>query len=112
MRLVTVLLLLALAPHPFASAAPIVRPASTSPQFVQVDPVSRQFVDASGRSLLFHGSSVVYKVRSTHLLARALRASCSLPLQEAPFVPDMAAFDPLNSLCEQDAQVHEGRRRQ
>ncbi len=62
MRLVTVLLLLALAPHPFASAAPIVRPASTSPQFVQVDPVSRQFVDASGRSLLFHGSSVVYKV--------------------------------------------------
>ena len=32
--------------------------------------------------------------------------SCpSIPLQEAPFVPDMSAFDPLNSLCEQDAQV-------
>ncbi len=31
-------------------------------RFVQIDPSSRQFIDASGRSLLFHGSSVVYKV--------------------------------------------------
>jgi hypothetical protein len=30
---------------------------------------------------------------------------CDFPVQEAPFVPDMSAFDPLNSLCEQDAQV-------
>jgi hypothetical protein len=37
-------------------------PAARTSGFVQVEPSSRQFVDANGRSVLFHGSSVVYKV--------------------------------------------------
>jgi len=64
MRLLAVLLLLALTSPPPALAAPVF-PSNAPTAFVQIDSSSRQFVDAGGRSLLFHGSSVVYKVGET-----------------------------------------------
>ena len=40
------------------------------------------FKDASGRTILFHGVNVVYKV--------------------PPYIPDMETFDPETSLTDQD----------
>lgn len=49
---------------------------------ILVDPEHRQFVDEAGRAVLFHGVNVVYKMD--------------------PYIPSQGAFDPENSLNEQD----------
>ena len=49
---------------------------------VKIDPKTRMFVDAEGRSLLFHGVNVVYKVD--------------------PYIPSDGAFDPATSLNDED----------
>ena len=41
---------------------------------ISVDPASRMFIDAEGRSVLFHGVNVVYKVD--------------------PYIPSTGDFDP------------------
>lgn len=45
---------------------------------VSVDPETQMFIDSSGRTTLFHGVNVVYKV--------------------APYIPSDGAFDPELSL--------------
>jgi endoglycosylceramidase len=49
---------------------------------IAIDPESRQFIDESGRSVLFHGVNVVYKV--------------------APYIPSDGAFDAADSLNDED----------
>jgi endoglycosylceramidase len=49
---------------------------------ISVNPETRQFVDESGRSVLFHGVNVVYKV--------------------APYIPIQDVFDPAESLSAED----------
>jgi len=49
---------------------------------IGINPESRQFVDESGRSILFHGVNVVYKV--------------------APYIPTQDLFDPAESLNAED----------
>lgn len=51
---------------------------------IAIDPESRQFIDESGRSVLFHGVNVVYKV--------------------APYIPSDGAFDASDSLNDEDIQ--------
>jgi endoglycosylceramidase len=49
---------------------------------IQIDSENRIFRDGSGRHTLFHGFNVIYKV--------------------PPYIPDEAAFDPQNSLSNED----------
>jgi endoglycosylceramidase len=49
---------------------------------INVEPETRQFVDENGRSVIFHGVNVVYKID--------------------PFIPSQGDFDPENSLNEED----------
>lgn len=71
-------LLLLLTAH-FVLSAPIIHANGPPSGFIQVDPTSRQFVDASGRSLLFHGSSIVYKV-ARHPAETAVHVTSLTPL--------------------------------
>jgi endoglycosylceramidase len=61
------------------TAAMMIEPAIAK---ILVDPEHRQFVDEAGRAVLFHGVNVVYKMD--------------------PYIPSQGAFDPENSLNEQD----------
>ena len=51
---------------------------------IAIDPESRQFIDENGRSVLFHGVNIVYKV--------------------APYIPSDGAFDAGDSLNDEDIQ--------
>ena len=51
---------------------------------ITVNPETRQFVDESGRSVLFHGVNIVYK--------------------QAPYIPSQEVFDPEESLSNEDIQ--------
>jgi len=51
---------------------------------VSINPETRMFVDTVGRTLLFHGVNVVYKV--------------------APYIPSDGSFDPNDSLNDEDIQ--------
>ena len=51
---------------------------------VSINPDTRMFLDSEGRTLLFHGVNVVYKI--------------------APYIPSDGAFDPDDSLNDQDIQ--------
>ena len=56
--------------------------AAVSPDHVRVQPQTHALVDGLGRFRLFHGMNVVFK--------------------PAPYHPSMGAFDPSDSLCEED----------
>ena len=49
---------------------------------INVNPETRQFVDENNRSVIFHGVNVVYK--------------------QDPYIPSNGAFDPNNSLNDDD----------
>ena len=49
---------------------------------ISINPESRQFVDEVGRTILFHGVNVVYKV--------------------APYIPSQDIFNPEESLSSED----------
>ena len=49
---------------------------------ISINPDTRMFVDAEGRSVLFHGVNIVYKVD--------------------PYIPSIGDFDPDNSLNDED----------
>ena len=49
---------------------------------ITIDPARRMFVDPEGRTVLFHGHNIVYKV--------------------APYIPSDGSFDPQNSLNDKD----------
>ena len=51
---------------------------------VSINPDTRMFLDSEGRTLLFHGVNVVYKI--------------------APYIPSDGSFDPNDSLNDWDIQ--------
>ena len=51
---------------------------------ISINPESRQFVDEVGRTIIFHGVNVVYKV--------------------APYIPSQDIFNPEESLSSEDIQ--------
>ena len=64
------------------AAAAIAAVASAATNQVGINPDTRMFVDPEGRSVIFHGHNVVYKVD--------------------PYIPSEGAFDPENSLNDED----------
>lgn len=65
----------------FGAAACLIHPALAK---IKVNPQTRQLVDESGRSVIFHGVNVVYK--------------------QDPYIPSQGSFDPENSLNDEDIQ--------
>ena len=63
----------------FGASAWLLQPALAK---IKVNPETRQLVDESGRSVIFHGVNVVYK--------------------QDPYIPSEGAFDPENSLNDED----------